>query len=202
MAKKQQSKVQLVKGWLASLSPRTKLAIGGVVIFLAFVGLMIDLVIATNPQNTNNYTDAPKSKVDAKTQALRREGAIRDSAQQALQSGGGVARAETIYKNAIDSEQNVQQKVKLTIDQSEVLYDSGNYQEAIKVALDAESLSSDKFLIADWVSRLFEDQKQYDQAAHYYTLAGQWATSTTNVAKLTKSYYDSQAARVLALVGK
>ena len=83
-----------------------------------------------------------------------------------------------------------------------MLYAAGKYKEAIDVAKEAEPLSDDKYLIADWLSRLYEDQRQFKEASEYYTLAGKWATSKMNKTRLNKAYYDRQAARVLALAGK
>jgi hypothetical protein len=94
------------------------------------------------------------------------------------------------------------QKIKLAIDQSRLFYYAAKVDDAIRVAKDAENLGDDKFLIAFWLARVYEDQKQYKLAADYYMLAGKWATSDTNKTKLKKEYFDTQAARTNTLAGR
>jgi tetratricopeptide (TPR) repeat protein len=195
-------RIQKFKDWFQEVPLRTKMyvvASASIVIVLVVVVVLISKLKPVNDESSLDVSQAAQTKVVVKQ--TQRDGAIRDAAQQALDQGN-TAKASEVYKNAIEAETTTTRKIQLTIDESGVLYAAGKYDEAIKVAQDAEALSDDKFLIADWLSRLFEDQKNYQQAAHYYTLAGQWAKSPNNLAKLSKSYYDSEAARVTALTGQ
>ncbi len=198
------SKKHKKKSILLNLSRRTKVIIGvvTVVIVVAFLAALTLIKINHQPPMPEPaiLTDEQRARRDANVAQSQRDGAIRDSAAQALEQGNA-DRANQVYQSAIQSENDTTRKIKLTLDQSALLYDAGKYTEAINVAKGAESYSDDQFLVADWLSRLYEDQKQYALAAQYYTLAGKWAKSPTNKTALTKGYYDSQAARVSALVG-
>lgn len=201
---KKKSKVQIAKAWAVSLSLHTKLAIGGVIIFLLFVCLLIAMVITTAPQQSDNdalYTDDQKARRDANVKRAQRDGAIRDNAEKAIELGD-LEKAAEIYSSAIQSEQDTARKVQLYLDRSGLLYAANKHDEAIAVAREAESIGNDKFLVADWLSRIYEDRRQYKQAAQYYTLAGKWAKSPTNKTGFGKNHYDSEAARVLVLAGQ
>jgi tetratricopeptide (TPR) repeat protein len=204
MSKKNQP--NRLKEWVANLSPRTKVitvtatlvvvVLGGLVVFLAI------LANQTKPTTGEPTADAAQlAKRDTSVLQSRRDGAVRDAAEKALESGNS-SQANDVYKSAIAGETDTPRKVQLYVDQSGVLYAAGRYDEAFAAAKQAEAITDDKFLIADWLSRIYEDQKQYAVAAQYYTLAGQWAKSPTNKTALTKGYYDGEAARVAALAGK
>lgn len=175
-------------------------------LFVIIVAVLIYLVGATD-RSANSETDefgltaAQKAKRDADVRQRQREGLIRDRAEQAIDKGN-FEEVTDIYKSAINSENDTVKKVQLYLDQSQVLYAVGKYQEAIAVARQAEAIGTDQFLVGDWLSRLYEDQKQYAKAAEYYTLAAKWAKSKTNKVGFNEAYYKSHAQRVSALVGK
>ena len=197
-------KYKRLKEQAANLSPRMKLVIVigvALVVVIVIAGTVILLSGQNKLSDDSGFTEAQKQQRELRIQQSKRDGAILDSAKVAIDKGD-TAQADEVYKTAIQSEQDTTRKIKLHIDQSGLLYGAGKVQEAIDAAKKAEGLSDDKYLVADWLSRIYEDQKQYKLAAEYYTLSGQWADSPNNLAKLTKSYYDGEAARVLALVGK
>jgi len=176
---------------------------GVAVVVIALVSVM---ALLNKPQQTSvDEGSGPTKNQLAANQALvaqaKRDSAIHDSAQAAI-SNRDVAGAEKVYADEIASVKETTRKVQLYIAQSGLLYDNGDPKAAIAAAKAAEAISDDKFLIADWLSRIYEDQKQYALAAQYYTLAGQWATSPTNLTALDKAYYDQQAARVTELEKK
>lgn len=200
------TKVQQAKAWVAALSMRTKVIIMIALLFVVIIAVLIYLVGATD-RSANSDTDefgltaAQKAKRDADVRQRQREGLVRDKAEQAVDKGD-FAEVTDIYKSAINSENDTVKKVQLYLDQSQVLYAAGKYDEAIAVARQAEAIGTDQFLVGDWLSRLYEDQKQYAKAAEYYTLAAKWAKSSTNKVGFNESYYKSNAQRVSALVGK
>lgn len=100
------------------------------------------------------------------------------------------------YERAIAAETSQERKTTLAIDLSGVYYAAGEYDKAFAAMKDVEASNPDKFLVADWLSRLYEDRKDYQQAARYYRLAGEWASSSQNKTGLSKAFYDSEAARV------
>ena len=138
------------------------------------------------------------SKAAAAAKQAEADGKLRDTAAQDIK-GNNSAAAQKTYQKAIDSESSIERKTLLYIDLSGVYYAAGQYDQAFAVAKQAEATNPDKFLIADWLSRLYEDQKNYAQAAAYYRLAGESATSSQNKTALTKDYYDTQADRVTKL---
>ena len=177
-------------------------------IVITIVGAVIILAIATIvfiqllQQNTGESNDGPTASQlaerDARVAQAESDKEIYDDAKAALQKGN-ITGAKQVYADAIKSETSTTQKIQIYIDESGLLYESGNVKEAISAAKSAEVLTEDKFLVADWLSRIYEDQKNYELAAEYYTLAGKWATSPTNLTGLDKKYYDDNASRVMAL---
>jgi tetratricopeptide (TPR) repeat protein len=145
---------------------------------------------------TVKQEDVDKSAAAA--QQSKSDGALRDEATTALKSNNTAA-AQKSYQTAIDSEKTVERKTLLYIDLSGVYYAQGRSQEAFDVMKQADAINADKFLIADWLSRLYEDQQNYPKAAQYYKLAGEWAESKQNKVALDKAYYDEQATRMTRL---
>jgi len=186
------------------LSFRVKVAliIVGVVVVLSVIMLIIMLIIGRgNLNNAPAGTSAQIRTRDEKVKIAQRDGALHDSAQAELNKGNAQD-ADSIYQQAISSEADATRKVELAIQESDMLYEAKKPDQALDVAKQAESYSSDKYLIADWLSVLYENQHQYALAEQYYILAGQWASSPTNNARLPKAYYDTQAARVNLLKGQ
>lgn len=195
-------RIKKLKRWYQGVSLKTKMfAVASVVVVVMMAGVVILVNMQKPLVNEPSLDVSQAAQVKAKVKQIERDGAIRNAAEKALEKGNAT-RANEVYQSAIAAETSAVRKIQLTIDQSRVLYAAGRYDEAIKTAQDAEALSDDKYLVADWLSRLFDDQKKYTQAAHYYTLAGEWVKSPNNEAKLTKKHYDNAAARMLALAGQ
>ncbi len=201
MAKnKQKKRLQ----WMADWSRRKKIIVGSVVagVFL-FVAMSLGAYIFINQKahvETEESGDNSARRWEEYKKQREQESAVMTDAQEAL-ARGETDKVDSIYEDAVKAEADTVRKIKLMIDQSKLLYGSGKQDEAIRVAKSAESLSEDKYIVAVWLARVYENRKEYKQAAEYYTLAGEWAQSTTNVSKLDKVYYDSQAVRVSALAG-
>lgn len=192
------------KSRLSALSLKTKvIAVASVLGVMGAVALTIWLIQINQPASADDddATSAKNRAHELAMQQVKRNNAVRDNAAKALEEGG-TERANKVYIDAIASEQDTTRKVQLAIDQSLLLYNEKQYKEAVRVAKAAESYSEDKFLIADWLSQLYESGREYKQAAKYYTLAGKWADSPTNKTNQKKAHYDRQAARVSALAGR
>lgn len=181
-------------------SYRTRIVLGVFAIVVVVGALLAVVLLLARPQDdtVSMLTADEQASRDKRIRQGERDAAIREDASQAAQNGDteGVIKA---YESAIDSEEETARKVQLYIDQSEVFYDVGGVENAIESAKKAETLTDDKYLIADWLSRVYEDQGRYQLAAEYYKLAGEWADSPTNKTGLDKAYYDAQAARVAGL---
>lgn len=184
-----------------ALSYRTKVVIA-ITAGLIVVGILVVVLIGLNQGNTGDLdiTADQKAKREANVKRSQRDSAVLDEATDAIEEGNA-EKANEVYEAAIESEEDTARKVKLAIDQSRLFYYAGKVDEAIRVAKEAENLGDDKFLIAFWLARVYEDQKQYKLAADYYVLAGKWATSDTNKTKLKKEYFDTQASRTSTLAG-
>lgn len=137
----------------------------------------------------------PAATVEARRLQADRDGHLRDTAAAEAQKGD-VGKVDELYAQAIAGENTAARKIQLYVDQSGVLYAAGKYSEAFEAARQAEGLGGDQFLVADWLSRIYEDQKDYVTAAKYYRLAGQWAGSPQNQTGITKAMYDKEAERV------
>lgn len=179
---------------------RTKVAIiaGAVFVIVALGAVGLLWFLQNNrPKDPEGKTE-PQATVDARVAQAEQDGKLRDTATAEAEKGD-VKKVEQLYAQAIASESDTIRKIQLYVDQSGVLYAAGKYAEAFEAAKQAEGLSSDKFLAADWLSRLYEDQKDYVNAAKYYRLAGQWASSPQNQTGITKATYDKEAERVSKL---
>lgn len=160
------------------------------------------LIMYLRPTFTAEPEAAPDAKAAASESVARTEkdGKLRDTAAEEVKKGD-VDKAGELYTQAIASENSTVRKVQLYVDQSGVLYTAGRYTEAFEAAKRAEQLSDDKFIIADWLSRIYEDQKEYAKAATYYRLAGEWAGSPQNITGIDKVMFDKEAERVEKLIG-
>ena len=184
------------------LSYRTKVVIA-IAIGLIVVGTVVVVLIGLNRDNANDsdVSADQKARRDENVKRSQRDSAVLDKATDAINTGD-TEKVNEVYETAIESEEDTARKVKLAIDQSRLFYYAGKTDEAIRVAKEAENLGDDKFLIAYWMARIYEDQKQYKLASDYYALAGKWASSDTNKALLKKEYFDTQAARTSTLAGR
>ena len=188
---------------LSAVPLRVKVwVIAGVLGVVSIVALVWYLIVINQPQQLDEIDDllsaSQKIQRDARVEQAQRDEALLEKAGDAIKNGDTEA-AEDVYKNAIASEKEAERKVQLAIDQARLLYSAGKVADANRVSKEAESYGSDQFLIAEWSSRMYEDQKKYVIAAEYYSLAAKWADSETNKLRYDAQYYKTQAARVIAL---
>lgn len=185
---------------LKKLINRAKLpfaAVSGILIVLVALITVTILVLQSANDDSTGLTAEQKSEL-AKKKGDERARAVSGYALEAYEKGD-TSNANEVFKEAIESEKDIEQKIRLYLDQSALLYSKGKTKEAIAVAKRAEPLSEDKFLVADWLARLYEDQKEYKLAEKYYRLAAEWAHSDTNRAAMSKEYYERRAVQVAAL---
>lgn len=174
---------------------RNLLIVGGsAAVFILVAVAMIVWVLQ------QNVADDPSPAIDAEKAAAEvrqaeADGKLRSDAATQVKDNKASAAAQ-LYQQAIDAEQTAARKSQLYLDLSGVYYAAKQYKEAFDAAAKAEAVNPDKFLAADWLSRLYEDQKNYTKAAEYYRLAGEWAQSEQNITALEKAYYDGKAAEM------
>lgn len=162
------------------------------------IGAMVWWMMSQRITSSEPSPDIDAAKAAAEVKQTEADGKLRDTAAEELKNNQA-AKADEIYQEAIDAETTVERKTRLYLDLSGVYYAAKQYDEAFEAAKKAENLNPDKFLVADWLSRLYEDQKNYTQAAAYYKLAGEWADSAQNKTALDKAYYDGKAAEMTKL---
>lgn len=168
---------------------RITVVVGVAILVVAVVGLSRHQPSSNQPPGLTTQ----EAYAEASARVAEQDGQVRDQARQAV-AAGDLSKTDQIYQTAINSETTTIRKIQLLIDESGVLYESGKYTDAVQTAKKAETLSDDKYLVADWLSRLYEDRHEYSLAAEYYRLASKWANSPMNKTGLTKSYYDDKAA--------
>lgn len=189
-------------GLLSRLTFRTKVIIAIVAAIAVIAGITATVAYiahrAANESGDFTVTDEQDAQRRDRVRQAQRDAALRRSASDALENGDA-NKANEVYAEAIKSEDDTARKVQLSIEQSRLLYSAGKTGEAIKVAKEAEALTDDKFLISDWLGRLYEDQKQYALAAQYYDAAGKSVNSPNNMYQFDKKHYDDLIARVNAM---
>lgn len=177
---------------------RLSILIAGGILVLVLITAGIGLYFSGILVTESRAEEEPEEMAKARIAQTEQDGKLRDSASKEVASGN-VSGAEKLYEDAIAKEAESTRKIELAIDQSEVLYAAGKYSEAIAVAKKAEGVSEQKFLIADWLARVYEDQKQYNLSAEYYRLAAKSAGSPQNQTGITSDMYEKEALRVLGL---
>ncbi len=155
-------------------------------------------VVLSRPIETVAGSVEDDAVAEARLAQVGVDGKLQDESAAALKKGN-TAEAAQAYGMAIAQETDVTRKVQLLVDQSAVYYAANRYDEAITIAKQAEVLGEDKFVVADWLSRAYEDQGRYNEAARYYRLAGEWAASPQNQTGLKRQHFETEAARVETL---
>ncbi|MDB5177324.1 MAG: hypothetical protein JWN75_992 [Candidatus Saccharibacteria bacterium] len=180
----------------------TKARIGAIVATVVIIIIVLTFIITStiSRQLTDSAGSAVQQDFTKKDTATRQNDA-RSSAATAIASGDDKT-AATIYKRALDAEKDPTRKVKLAIDQSKLLSYAGKFDEAVDVAKSAEAYSDDKYLINDWLARLYAKGKRYSDAATYYEKAGELVASPTNAGRYEKKYYDDNAVTMKSLAAK
>ncbi len=185
----------------AKFLTKRHLIIGGVITVIALVILsIIAWMLMRQPHANEPEVTTDKGQIEASVKQAEKDGKLREEATAKIKSNS-TADANDLYQQAIDAEATAERKTRLYIDLSSVYYAAGKYKEAFDIMDKADEINPDKFLLADWLSRLYEDQKNYPKAAQYYKLAGEWAGSKQNITALDKNYFDSKAAEMETLVG-
>jgi tetratricopeptide (TPR) repeat protein len=174
-------------------------AIGLVAIIVLSLGAGA-LFYFLRPDPEGQISEQDKELIDASTLRTQEDGKLREKAKEELKSSSP-EKAGVVYQQAADNTADVNRKVELYVELANVYYDAGKSSDAIDSAKKALDLTNDKFLAADWLSRAYEDQKNYPEAIKYYQLAGEWVLSPQNELRFDKGYYDKQITRVQALQG-
>lgn len=196
MSKKQNGLVGRV--WGAIVRRKLLFAAGLIVLLLLSGGLWLVFGGASDEDATTTSNKNGEQRWSTYKDKLERGAELRKLANAAL-TNGDTETVGNIYDEAVTAQADSSEKVTLRLEQAKLLYGKGLHDEAITVAKDAERLSEDQYQVADWLSRVFERRKDYDQAARYYTLAAKWVDSPTNQLGFTKQYYEEEATRVQAL---
>lgn len=170
-----------------------------VAVFLIAGGSMIYWVMTSQQQPTEgDASQVERDAAEKRASQAEADGQLQTEAAKQISSNNTQA-ADKLYQEAISAASTEERKTLLYIDLSAVYYKEQKYTEAFDVAKKAETLNPDKFLIADWLSRLYEDRKDYKTAESYYRLAAQWAQSPQNKTALSKQYYEAEANRVAGM---
>ncbi len=200
------SKNKKKRGLIAvNLSARTKVIIAAVVAVLVVLGIVIAIlvVLANKTKQADSTVQAPLT-AEQKRQAREQEAkdllVIIVEAQSAMERGDS-NKVAAIYDAELKQTNDVTRKIRLLVDESRVYVYGGKYDKAVKAAKDAEALSSDKYLAAEQLAKIYESNKQFALAAQYYTLTGQSVGSENNLGGFTKDYYDKKAAAAKQLAG-
>ena len=184
-----------------NLSRRTRIIIGivaAVVVVLAIVIVaLVMLVNESKPTASTAPLSAEQKRQAAIQDAQHREDVAVD-AQSAMERGDS-DKVAAIYQGELKNTKDVNKKIQLLIDESRTFLYGGKYDKAIQAAKTAEPLSTDKYLIADWLAQVYYSAKQYTLSAQYYVLAGKWVDSPNNTGRYTVDYYVSKAKAMLAL---
>lgn len=170
----------------------------GLLVVATATALVVWVIMSTPGREEPQAKQTDIEKAEKDTKQAEADGKLQETASKSIQSKDLVG-ADNVYQEAVKGEATAERKTLLYIDLSGLYYKAGLFKEAFATAEKADQINPDKFLMADWLSRLYEDQKNYVKAAEYYTLAGKWATSPQNKTAIGKSYYDDKAAEMARL---
>lgn len=187
---------------LARLQRRKLYIIGGVTALLLIAGAvaLVALLQKGEPSEfTGEATPEEQAAIDAAVKRTKDAGKLSEQAEAELKATGDPAKAAAVYERAVADTSEVERKIELYIDLAKVYHRSGKVEEAIEAAKKAENQSSDKFLAADWLGRMYEHEKEYTNAAAYYKIAGTMVASPQNIYNFDKERYDQAIERVTRL---
>jgi tetratricopeptide (TPR) repeat protein len=185
---------------LPELTTKAKIGFGVAIIVVVIVAVTY-IVTSTISRQLSGAENALQQDFTKKDTTARQQDARKGSAE-AIVSGDDKT-SDAIYRKALDAEKDPTRKVLLAIDQSRLLSVAGQFDKAVSVAKEAESYSTDKYLIDDWLARLYYNKgKKYFDAAEYYAKAGELVSSPTNTGKYPKKYYDEKVALMKSLADK
>lgn len=177
------------------------IAVTALVVFAAAIGGGVWYIRSNAPQPNEERTasEAEKARDAARLKQSEADDKLRQAAGKEIASKNAAA-ADKLYQDAIAAAATQERKAQLYIDLSAVYYGQGLYDQAFAAANKANDVNPDKYLLADWLSRLYEDRKDYPNAVKYYRLAGEWASSSQNKTGIPKATYNSEAERVSKLI--
>lgn len=180
---------------------RRSVLIGALLVVVLVLGAGVAYMLFSRQTATEGDASQAKQKeTEQRTKQAEDDGKLQaDAAKQISSNKGG--EAEKLYQQAVDAADGQERKTQLFIDLSAVYYKEKQIDQAIAVAKKAEQQNPDKFLIADWLSRIYEDQKNYKEAEKYYRMAAASAGSPQNKTALDKAYFEDEADRVAKLGG-
>ena len=176
--------------------------VGGVTALLLVAGIIAFVMLLQKDDRgelTEEATPEEQADIDAAVKRTKDAGKLSEQAEAELKATGDPEKAAAVYERAVADTAEVERKIELYIDLAKVYHRSGNVEEAVKAAKKAEGLSSDKFLAADWLGRMYEHEKDYANAATYYKIAGTMVASPQNVYNFDKERYDAAVDRVTRL---
>jgi len=186
-------------------SSRKKMKVAITLVVLLFVGIaayFLVPIITRQIDIANKGYDVQEIRQNFEKQdSSERNAQATADARDALNDGND-QRAADVYEQAVAAEPDPVKKIKLAKNQSLMLYNLHKYDEAEAVAKAAESYSSDKFYISDWLGRLYEGLSRYSDAEKYYQRAADLANSPTNDTGFDKVYYQAKVVKMKSLAGK
>ena len=174
--------------------------VGGVIIVVLAVVSFGILQLVAGINDKKDVSPEEKKITEQSVKRAKEDGELQTKAKEEIKNND-VIKAGEVYQEIVDRTDEVNRKIELYVDLANVYYDSGKTKEAIEAAKKAEALSSDRFLAADWLSRAYEDQKEYANALKYYVIARDSVASVQNEYQFDKAYYDGEIARVTKLQG-
>lgn len=183
-------------------SKKRVILIATIVAIFLIAGVSMTYWIVSNPapKEAGDASQAERDAANKRAKQAEKDGELQTEAAKQISGNNGAA-ADKLYQEAINAAGDEERKTLLYLDLSAVYYKEKKYTEAFETAKKAEVLNPDKFLVSDWLSRLYEHQKEYKTAERYYRLAGEWASSPQNKTALNKTYFDAEADRVAKLAG-
>lgn len=173
---------------LPELTTKAKVIFGLVVfVFVAAIAVLVVTSILRQQSLAGGSKDYKFADMDAEA----RQKNARKSAIDALDSGN-TNEAEAAYKQAIAAEPDGAKKVEIAVDYSRILSEAKKYDRALEVAKTAESYSNDKYLISDWLARLYTMMGRKQDAIVAYKKALSLRESPANIARYTEKYYNDR----------
>lgn len=189
-------KIKRVKRWVRE---HTIGLIIGVILAVGVIGGYYTWQYFVNqmPQE-GELTEAEQQEVKAYQAKKDEEIEFRIGVSEALESGDEAAMQKV--EGQIAAEAEAARKVEMYVELSNIYFDQGKVAESLAAAKKAEDASGDKFLVADWLSRVYEYQHDYSKAIYYYDLAGKHAQSPQNSTRLDATYYENQVKRLRTML--
>jgi tetratricopeptide (TPR) repeat protein len=142
------------------------------------------------------YMNTNKPTADTKNQPTREEqlASLAQNADQAAQSKGPTEGAK-LYDQAIKDTADQYEKSTLTANKASMYFNSGDYDGALRLALEADKLHPSR-AISDLIAQIYEQQGNKAKAADYYAKAATQVKPDEPMAQSDKSYYQARVAEL------